>query len=113
MDTQGHRRTGGLRKSHPQRLGHAWKPRGTDALGTSGSPIPRGPAEQARPEARGHKGTQAPEALLRARQGAEAGAHPIGIRQSLAFLFSTRREVTFPGFPLSARDMDSTLRRRR
>lgn len=40
------------------------------------------------------------------------GTHPIGIRQSLAFFFSTKREVMFPGFPLSAMDMDSTLRRR-
>ena len=38
--------------------------------------------------------------------------HPIGIRQSLAFSFSSRREEMFPGFPLSDRDMDSTLRRR-
>lgn len=82
------------------------------ALGASGSPSPRGPAEQARREAGGHKGIQAPDpSLLRARQGAEPGTHPIGIRQSLAFSFSTRREVIFPGFPLSARDMDSTLRR--
>lgn len=49
--------------------------------------------------------------LLQARKGAEGHTHPIGIRQSLAFSFSTRREVIFPGFPLSARDMDSTLRR--
>lgn len=37
----------------------------------------------------------------------------MGIRQSLAFSFSSRREVIFPGFPLSAKDMDSTLRRRK
>lgn len=77
--------------------------------------VPSPEALQSKPGQRlgGHKGIQAPEALLQARQGAEAGTHPIGIRQSLAFSFSTRREVIFPGFPLSARDMDSTLRRRR
>lgn len=43
----------------------------------------------------------------------QMGTHPMGIKQSLAFSFSSKREVIFPGFPLSARDMDSTLRRRR
>lgn len=37
---------------------------------------------------------------------------PIGSRQSLAFFFS-KREVIFPGLSFSARDMDSTLRRKR
>jgi hypothetical protein len=41
------------------------------------------------------------------------GTHPMGIRQCLAFLFSSRREVIFPGFPLSDSDIDSTLRRKR
>lgn len=61
-----------------------------------------------------------PEALLQAsRELRDTGTllqvntHPIGIRQSLAFSFSTKREVIFPGFLLSARDMDSTLRRSR
>lgn len=96
------------------RLGHAWKPRGAECTGGLRKSQPQRPCRAARPEAGGHKGIQAPDpSLLRARQGVEAGTHPIGIRQSLAFSFSTRREVIFPGFPLSARDMDSTLRRRR
>jgi hypothetical protein len=41
------------------------------------------------------------------------GTHPIGVRQSLAFLFSIAREVMFPGFILPDRDMDSTLRKRK
>lgn len=44
--------------------------------------------------------------------GGEGGAHPMGIKQSLAFSLSSRREVIFPGFTLSAMDMDSTLRKR-
>ena len=43
----------------------------------------------------------------------QVSTHPIGVKQSLAFSFSTKREVTFPGFLTSAMDMDSTLRRRR
>ena len=38
--------------------------------------------------------------------------HPIGIRQSLAFSFSSRREEMFLKFPLSDMVMDSTLRKR-
>lgn len=38
--------------------------------------------------------------------------HPIGIRQSLAFSFSSRREEMFLRFPLSDMVMDSTLRKR-
>lgn len=63
---------------------------------------------------------QSRPSLKQARQGAEGhgtrlqvNTHPMGIRQSLAFSLSTKREVIFPGFPLSARDIDSTLRRRK
>ena len=95
-----------------------WKSRATSSL------IPKVPAEQTMPKGRrprlgtaSHRDDKVPWLPAPGREGTSTqsygSTHPIGIRQSLAFSFSIKREVIFPGFPLSARDMDSTLGRRK